>query len=471
MTDDQPLKFTSAEAVNVLEAPPSVERKAPDMIYGLEAKPPLRETLAAALQHVLAAFVNIIAPALVVGNSIGLGTSDISFLVSMSLFISGIATFIQIHRVGPVGSGLLSIQGTSFAFVGTIVTVGIAAIESGRSPTQTLAYLLTICLLGSFIEIILSQFIKPLKKVMTPLVSGIIVVLIGLVLIKVAVTAMAGGPGSVATGTFASLQNLGVSLLVFSVIVGLNCTRSNLLRMSGILIGLAVGYLVALPLGMLDFSGLGQLSYVTVPIPFQYGFDFGFAGFIPLAFLYIITTIESIGDLTATSMLVGEPIEGETYLRRIKGGILGDGVNSLIAACFNTFPNTTLSQNNGVIQLTGVGSRYIGYFVAGILVLLGLFPIVGGLFQAMPQPVLGGATLLMFSSVVASGIKILHSVNLSRRNMLILIVSLGLGTGVSFVPEILENTPYLIKSVFSSGIATGGTAALILNIIIPGNRE
>lgn len=170
-------------------------------------------------------------------------------------------------------------------------------------------------------------------------------------------------------------------------------------------------------------------------------------------------------------MLVGEPIEGETYLRRIKGGILGDGVNSLIAACFNTFPNTTLSQNNGVIQLTGVGSRYIGYFVAGILVLLGLFPIVGGLFQAMPQPVLGGATLLMFSSVVASGIKILHSVNLSRRNMLILIVSLGLGTGVSFVPEILENTPYLIKSVFSSGIATGGTAALILNIIIPGNRE
>ena len=471
MSDRNPLPLDiSAETAGVPESS-SPELQATGMIYGLEAKPALRETLAAALQHVLAAFVNIIAPALVVGNSIGLEASDISFLISMSLFISGVATFIQIHRIGPVGSGLLSIQGTSFAFVGTIVTVGTAAIESGRSPTQTLANLLTICLLGSFIEIILSQFIRPLRKIITPLVSGIVVLLIGLVLIRVAVTAMAGGPGSVEAGTFASLENLGVSLLVLTVIVVLNCTRSNFLRMSAILIGLVVGYLVALPLGMLDFSSLSELSYVTVPIPFRYGFNFSLAGFIPLAFLYVITTIESIGDLTATSLLVGEPIEGEIYLRRVKGGILGDGVNSLIAACFNTFPNTTFSQNNGVIQLTGVGSRYVGYFIAGILVLLGLFPVIGGLFQAMPQPVLGGATLLMFSSVVASGIKILQGVNLSQRNTLILIVSLGLGMGVTFVPEILENTPYLINSVFSSGIATGGIAALILNIIVPGDRE
>jgi xanthine permease XanP len=158
-------------------------------------------------------------------------------------------------------------------------------------------------------------------------------------------------------------------------------------------------------------------------------------------------------------------------LRRIKGGILGDGVNSLIAACFNTFPNTTFSQNNGVIQLTGVGSRYVGYFIAGMLFLLGLFPFIGGLFQAMPQAVLGGATLLMFSSVVTAGIKILSGVNLNRRSTLILIVALGLGMGVSFVPDALENTPYLIRGVFSSGIATGGMSALILNMVIPGSRE
>lgn len=473
MTDRDSLKLATPDGnTELVEAPPEIkETPGVDMIYGLHAKPPLQETLAAALQHVLAAFVNIIAPAIVVGGAIGLEAADTSFLISMSLFVSGIATFIQVHRVGPVGSGLLSIQGTSFAFVGTLVTVGTAAVEGGRSPSQTLAYLLTICMIGAFVEIILSFFVEPLKKVITPLVSGIVVVLIGLVLIKVAITAMGGGSAAIAAGTFATPQNLIVSLLVLTVIVVLNCTRSSFLRMSAILIGLAIGYLVAWPLGMLNFSGLSQLSYVTLPIPFRYGFDFGFAGFIPLAFLYVITTIESIGDLTATSMLVGEPIEGRTYLNRVKGGILGDGVNSLIAACLNTFPNTTFSQNNGVIQLTGVGSRYVGYFIAGFLFILGLFPIVGGLFQAMPQPVLGGATLLMFSSVVAAGIKILHTVNLSRRNTLILVVSLGLGMGVTFVPEILENTPYLIRSVFSSGIATGGIAALALNMVVPGARE
>jgi xanthine permease XanP len=406
-----------------------------DMIYGLHAKPPLRDALSAALQHVMAAFVNIIAPALVVGGAIGLEASDISFLISMSLFMSGVCTFIQVHRVGPVGSGLLCIQGTSFAFVGTLVTVGTAAIDGGRTPLQTLSYLLTICIAASFIEIILSQFIRPLKKVMTPLVSGIVVLMIGLSLIQVAMVAMAGGPAARADGSFASLQNLGVSMLVLTVIMVLNFTGNAFLRMSAILIGLVVGYLVATPLGMLNFGSLSQLSLVTIPIPFRYGFDFGLAGFIPLAFLFVITTIESIGDITATSMLVGEPIEGDLYLKRIKGGILGDGVNSLLAAIFNTFPNTTFSQNNGVIQLTGVGSRYVGYFVAGILFLLGLFPIVGGLFQAMPQPVLGGATLLMFASVVAAGIKILSGVEMNRRSTLILIASLGLGMGLKWNTE------------------------------------
>ena len=470
MSDEQYRLKTAGGVAQVLEEP--VELLPPtDMIYGLHAKPPLQDTLSAALQHVMAAFVNIIAPALVVGGAIGLESSDISYLISMSLFMSGICTFIQVHKVGPVGSGLLSIQGTSFAFVGTLVTVGTAAIDGGRTPLQTLAYLLTICILASFIEIVLSQFIRPLKKVMTPLVSGIVVLMIGLSLIQVAMVAMAGGPAARADGSFASLQNLGVSLLVLTVIMVLNFTGSNFLRMSAILIGLVVGYLVATPLGMLNFSGLSQLSYVTVPIPFRYGFGFGLAGFIPLAFLFVITTIESIGDLTATSMLVGEPIEGEVYLKRVKGGILGDGVNSLLAACFNTFPNTTFSQNNGVIQLTGVGSRYVGYFIAAILFLLGLFPIIGGLFQAMPQPVLGGATLLMFASVVASGIKILSGVNLNRRSTLILIASLGLGMGVSFVPDALVNTPYLIRGVFSSGIATGGMVALVLNMVVPGSRE
>ncbi|NER83996.1 MAG: xanthine permease XanP, partial [Leptolyngbya sp. SIO1D8] len=243
------------------------------------------------------------------------------------------------------------------------------------------------------------------------------------------------------------------------------------LRMSSIVIGLIVGYLVAWPLGMVSFNNLSGLPMVAVPIPFRFGFGFNVAAFVPFAFLYLITTIESIGDLTATSLLTGQPITGPTYLKRIKGGVLGDGLNSLLAACFNTFPNTTFSQNNGVIQLTGIGSRYVGYFIAGIFVLLGLFPVVGGVFQAMPQPVLGGATLVMFGTVAAAGIKILSCVNFTKRASIIIAVSMGIGLGITFVPDILDDLPTLAKSLFSSGISAGGLTALVLNMILPGQRD
>lgn len=158
-------------------------------------------------------------------------------------------------------------------------------------------------------------------------------------------------------------------------------------------------------------------------------------------------------------------------MRRIKGGILGDGFNSALAALFNTFPNTTFSQNNGVIQLTGIGSRYVGYFIAVIFVILGLVPVVAGVFQTIPQPVLGGATIIMFGTVAVAGIKIISQVNLDKRASIILATSLGLGLGVSVVPDILDQLPPLIKSIFSSGISTGGLTALILNMTLPGARE
>jgi len=156
-------------------------------------------------------------------------------------------------------------------------------------------------------------------------------------------------------------------------------------------------------------------------------------------------------------------------MRRIKGGVLGDGVNSLLAAVFNTFPNTTFSQNNGVIQMTGVGSRYVGFYIAGIFALLGLMPVVGGIFQALPQPVLGGATIVMFGAIAVAGINIVSSVDLDRRSLIIIGVSLALGLGVVYVPEILDNMPTVIKNVFSSGISTGGLTALLLNWLLPHN--
>lgn len=464
MTNLEPVTATTTTA----DASPQGDS---DLIYGLEARPPIPNTIFAALQHVLASFVGIITPSFIISGALGLDPADTRYLISMSLFVSGIATFIQAKRIGPVGSGLLSIQGTSFAFIGPIIAAGTGSIALGNSPTQALGLVFGLCLVGSFIEMVFSRFIHLLKNVVTPLVTGIVVTLIGLTLVNVGITSMGGGFAAKGAGTFGSPQYLGLAFLVLAIIVILNSTRSPILRMSSIVVGLIVGYLVSIPMGLVDLSNLSGLPVIAPPIPFKYGFGFNVAAFIPFAFLYVITTIESTGDLTATSLITGQPIEGDRYFERIRGGILGDGINSFIAACFNTFPNTTFSQNNGVIQLTGIGSRYVGYFIAGIFVLLGLFPVVGGIFQSVPQPVLGGATIIMFGTVAVAGIKILSCVNLTKRNSIILAVSLGLGLGVSVVPDLLDQMPALVKSIFASGISTGGLTALVLNILLPGPRD
>jgi xanthine permease XanP len=436
----------------------------------LDSRPPFLESIFVALQHVLACFVGIITPGLIICRALEVPPADTAFIISMSLIVSGIATFIQVKRFGPIGSGLLSIQGTSFAFLNPIIAAGLAVIEGGGDYQNALSVIFGLCFFGAFVEMFISRFLHLANKIITPVVTGVVVTLIGLTLIKVGITSMGGGVPAQVNGTFGNGVNLAVAGLVLVIIIALNSLNNNMLRMASVVIGLVVGYLVSIPLGLVDFSNLAQLPPITIPIPFRYGFGFSWGAIIPFAFLYLITAIESIGDITATSVISGEPIEGPKYFRRIKGGVLGDGLNSLIAACFNTFPNTTFSQNNGVIQLTGVGSRYIGYFIAAIFVLLGFFPIVGGIFQALPQPVLGGATIVMFATVAVAGIKILSCVNLTKRNSIILAVSLGLGLGVTFVPEILEASPALVKNIFSSGISTGGISALLLNLVLP-HRE
>jgi len=313
----------------------------------------------------------------------------------------------------------------------------------------------------------LSRFLHLARKIFTPLVTGTIVSIIGLSLIKVGMISIGGGVPAQNDGSFGSLQNLGVAGLVLATVIFLNSTKSPYLRMASVFGGLIVGYIVASFLGMVNFSAMSGLPIVIAPIPLRYGLKFDFVAFIPFALLYLITAIESIGDLTATSAVSGEPVEGNIYIRRIKGGVLGDGINSFIAAIFNSFPNTTFSQNNGVIQITGVGSRYVGFFIAGFLSLLGLFPVVSGIFQTLPQPVLGGATIIMFGSIVVAGINILSSVELDRRALLIVGTSLAMGLGVTYVPEILDNLPPLMKGILSSGISAGGLTAVILNLLIP----
>ena len=438
------------------------------IIYGLNDKPPVLESIFAALQHLLAIFVGIITPTLIIGGVLGLG-KEVPYLISMALIVSGVATFIQVKRVGPIGSGLLSIQGTSFAFLGAILAAGFMVKNAGGGPREILGTIYTICFLGAFIEMFLSRFLHHVKKIISPTVTGIVVTTIGLSLIKVGITDMAGGQWLLDNKPefFGTLENLGLGFMVLVIIVIFNRSKNQFLRMSSIVIGLAIGYVVAIFMGKVDLSGLKDLPMISIPIPFKYGFRFNFAAFIPVALIYLITTIESIGDLTATSMVSGEPIEGDLYIKRIKGGVLGDGVNSALAATFNTFPNTTFSQNNGVIQLTGVASRYIGMYIAGFLVILGLFPIIGGVFQQMPKSVLGGATIIMFATVAAAGIKIIASQKIDRRAIMIMALSFGLGLGVMMVPDVLGKTSVVIQQIFGSPVTTGGLTAIIANIVLP----
>lgn len=428
-----------------------------ELIYGLNDRPPLRETLFAALQHLLAIFVAIITPPLIIAGALKLDIETTSFLVSMALFASGVSTFIQCKRIGGIGTGLLCIQGTSFSFIGPIISAGL---------TGGLPGIFGACMAASTVEMLISRLLKYTRKIITPLVSGIVVTLIGMSLIKVGITACGGGAVAKSNGTFGSFEHVGLAALVLLLIIFFNRSSNRYLRMSSIVIGLVIGYAVAWCMGLVDFSSVQSYGGFNIPVPFKYGLSFDWSAFIALGLVYLITAIEAYGDITANSLISGEPVEGKTFVKRASGGILADGFNSMLAGVFNSFPNSVFAQNNGMIQLTGVASRYVGYYIAGFLILLGLFPAVGLVFSLMPEPVLGGATLLMFGTVASAGIRIIAAQTIDRKATLVMALSFSLGLSVELVPEILSQLPETVRNIFSSGITTGGVTAILANALI-----
>lgn len=434
-----------------------------DLLYGLHDRPAPIPAFFAALQHVLACFVGIITPTLIIGGVLGLH-EQLPYLLSMGLMVSGVGTLIQARRPFGIGAGMICVQGTSFAFLSAVLAAGLMVKARGGSPDDILAMIFGVCFFGAFIEIVLSRFIGRLQRIVTPLVTGIVITIIGVSLIKVGITDVGGG---VKAENFGAPINLALGALVLVVIIALNRLNNPWLRLSAIIIGLLVGSLAAWFTGVLVPKPLPDLPLLSLPLPFKYGFAFDWMAFVPVALIYLITAIETTGDLTANCMISKQPIKGPEYLARIKGGVLGDGVSSLIAAVFNTFPNTTFSQNNGVIQLSGVASRHVAYYIGAILILLGLFPVLGAILQQIPKPVLGGATLVMFGTVAAAGIRILAQAPLDRRSLLIMATSFGIGLGVSSQPELLSQMPQLVQNVFGSAITSGGLTAIVLNLLLP----
>ncbi|CAK7039957.1 xanthine permease XanP [Kerstersia gyiorum] len=455
-----PLPHTAAPA-----APEDAPRQ--DLIYGPDDRPAPPVAFIAALQHLLAILVPIVTPGLLICQALNVSSRDTTLIVSMSLVISGIATWLQCRRFGPLGAGLLIVQGTSFNFVGPLIAGGSVMVKQGTPVEAVMAAIFGVVIAGSFVEMGVSRILPFVKRLITPLVTGIVVLLIGLTLIKVGLISMGGGYGAMQNGTFANGENLILSGLVLGAIIVLNRVPVVWVRSTALVLALVLGYLVAGWMGRLDFTGAREAALFQIPTPLHFGLGFSWSLFVPMLIIYLVTSLEAIGDITATSKVSREPVEGPLWMQRIKGGVLVNGANSLLAGVFNTFPSSVFAQNNGVIQLTGIASRHVGIWIAGMLIVLGLFPGVAGILQAVPEPVLGGAAMVMFGAVAASGINILAGIDLDRRALLIIAVSLALGLGVSQVPEILSHLPQAIKNVLESGVATGGISALLLNWFLP----
>lgn len=442
-----------------------------DLIYRVEDKPPFDQCVVGAITHLLAIFVPMVAPALIVGTALGLPTDVTAYLVSMAMIASGIGTWLQVNRYGRVGSGLLSIQSVNFSFVTVMIALGSTMKADGLHVEAIMSTLLGVSFVGAFL-VVGSSFILPyLKRVITPTVSGVVVLMIGLSLIKVGIIDFGGGFSAKSNGTYGNYENIGIGLLVLLVVIGFNCCQNALLRMGGIAIGLIVGYVVALCLGMVDFSVMQNLPIMTVPVPFKYGFSFDLHAFLVAGIIYLLSVLEAVGSITATAMVSEQPIKGDEYTARLSGGVLADGLVSVIAAMLGSLPLTTFSQNNGVIQMTGVASRHIGKFIAVILVVLGLFPVIGRFFTTIPAPVLGGAMTLMFSMIAIAGIRIIISDGLNRRETIIVATSLGLGLGVSYDPEVFRILPESIYVLVENPICAGGLTAIFLNLLIPLNKS
>ncbi|CAM8393180.1 Xanthine/uracil permease [Morganella morganii] len=447
------------------------QNTASDLIYQLEDKPPFLQAIIGAVTHLLAIFVPMVTPALIVGTALQLSPETNAYLVSMAMIASGVGTWLQVNRYGMVGSGLLSIQSVNFSFVTVMIAIGTSMRADGVDEELLLSTIFGISFAGAFL-VVGSSFILPyLRRVITPTVSGIVVLMIGLSLIKVGIIDFGGGFSAKSSGTFGDYQNIGVGLLVLLVVIGFNCCKSPLLRMGGIAIGLIVGYICALFLGMVDFSQMSKAAFITIPVPFKYGFSFNFAHFLVVAIIYLLSVLEAVGDLTATALVSGQKIQGQEFQSRLKGGVMADGLVSVAASAMSSLPLTTFAQNNGVIQMTGVASRHVGKIIAVILVILGLFPGIGWFFTTIPAPVLGGAMTLMFSMIAIAGIRIILSNGLRRRETLIVATSLGLGLGVSYDPAVFHVLPTSLYALAENPICMGGVTTIILNLIIPISKE
>lgn len=422
------------------------------LLFQVEDRPPLFTTVLLAAQHMLAALGGIIAVPLVVGAALKLPADQIITLINAALLGSGIVTLIQCKGVGPIGIRLPCVMGTSFAFVGAAISVGL---EHGVPG------ILGSSLAGSLVMIVGSCFMPQIRKLFPHAVTGVVVTMIGLSLVPVAVDWAAGGfaPGAV----YGAPLNLGIAAFVLVTVIMLVQFGKGIVSAAAVVIGMFVGYLLCVSLGMIDFSQVRNAQVFALPQPLHYGLSFPVAGIVAMGVAFLVTMVETTGTFMALGAATNTKMRGKTLAR----GILCDGVGSAFAALLSSPPVSTFAQNVGVVSLTGVASRHVVALTGVMLFLAGLFPVLGAVVVTIPQPVLGGAGLMMFAMIISAGVQLLSHVEHTKRNGIIMAVAIGCGLAVTVRPDLLSKLPAFVKEVFGSGITVGALVAVTLNLVLP----
>ena len=420
---------------------------------------PIVPRVALGLQHVLAMFVSNVTPSIIVAGAAGFafGSADTVFLIQMAMLFAGISTLFQTIGFGPVGARLPVMQGTSFAFVPIMI---------GVVKSSGMGALMGAIVIAGIFHAALGAVIGRIRHWFPPLVTGMIIVAIGLYLIPVAIRYAAGGAADfqINNPNWGDLTRWGLAIVVVIVALGVKFYTRGVLSAAAILIGMVVAYLIGIALGEVNFTPIEKASWFALPQPFRYGFEINAAAVVAMCLISIVSAIETVGDISA---IARGGANREATEKELVGGTYADGLGSAIAGVFGGLPNTSFSQNVGLVSITGVMSRGVVTLGAVFLIVCGLIPKIGAVVSSMPISVLGGGVILMFGMVLSAGVNMLSGVTWSRRNMMILALSMAVGVGLQQVPMSMQHLPEHVAGLMTSGLVPIAVLAVVLNLVLP----
>lgn len=428
-----------------------------DNIYKLDGKVPVGKAIPFGLQHILAMFVANIAPIIIVAGASGLAEKDTAMLIQCAMMIAGIGTLIQLFPVWRIGSGLPIVMGISFTFVSIGCFVG---------ATYGYGTMMGAVLVGGMIEGILGLFAKYWMKLITPVVAASVVTAIGFSLLSVGSSSFGGGSGS---EDFGSAQNWILGTITLLCCIIFNIVAKSYYKQLSVLFGLVVGYLLAIPMGMVDFSSIAGTSIIALPHFMPFHMEFNLDAIVSVTLIFLVSATETIGDTTA---LASSGLNRDATTKETAGSIACDGFISALSSLFGCMPITSFSQNVGLVAMTKVVNRFAIATGAVIMILAGVFPIFGAVLATLPDAVLGGCTIMMFGMIVISGLQMLGKCGFTQRNMTIAALSLSIGIGFTQVPDLFAIFPQIVKNVFAENcVAVVFLVAVILNLVLPKDME